>query len=133
MRRRSPTEVADGASSVTTRPTTHRLATSIAAVKYGWPIGSRCCSSTTITSTGVWPTWTCSSRPVTAGGTPPVGCNRRAASSPSRAATEGAGSSRAIRLHHRSPRGNPQATKGALALLELVTGHRRKDHPPASG
>ncbi|MGW2975410.1 hypothetical protein [Streptomyces mirabilis] len=51
--RHSPTEVADGASNVTTRPTTHRLATSIAAVRYGRPIGSRCRSSTTITSTGV--------------------------------------------------------------------------------
>jgi hypothetical protein len=50
----SPTKVADGASSVTTKPATHRLHTSIAAVRYGRPIGSRCRSSTTITSTGVW-------------------------------------------------------------------------------
>ena len=51
--RHSLTEVADGASSVTTMPSTHREHTSIASVRYGRPTGSRCFSSTTITSTGV--------------------------------------------------------------------------------
>jgi hypothetical protein len=51
--RHSPTDVADGDSNVTTIPTTHLERTSIAIVRYGRPTGSRCCSSTTITSTGV--------------------------------------------------------------------------------
>ena len=51
--RHNPTEVADGASNVTTSPTTDRLHTSIPAETYGRATGNRSRSTTTITSTGV--------------------------------------------------------------------------------
>lgn len=95
--RHKPTDKADGASSVTTSPTTHRLATSIAAVTYGRPTGNRCRSSTTIRSTGVWSICTCSSSPSTTGPRPPAETSDRAASLPSRAVITLAGSNDRIR------------------------------------
>ena len=104
--RHNPTEVADGASNVTTSPTTHRLHTQIAAVTYGRPIGNRCRSSTTITSTGVWSICTRSARSRRSAGGVRVGAFPRR-----------------HRLHrvqlldaaqHRPPRRNPQATHPAL-------------------
>ena len=95
--RHSPTEVADGASSVTTMPSTQREHTSIAIVRYGRPTGSRYCSSTTITSTGVWSAWTCCSSSVISGGTPPAALSVRAASLPSLADVAFTGSSWAMR------------------------------------
>ncbi|WP_231618547.1 hypothetical protein [Nonomuraea sp. SBT364] len=95
--RHSPADNAEGASSVTNKPTTHRLATSIAAVTYGRPIGSRCCSSTTSRSTDVWSICTCCSRPSMLGGSPPADRRRRAPSAPFRAVAAAAGSSASIR------------------------------------
>jgi hypothetical protein len=97
--RHSPTDSADGASKVTTRPMMQWLNTSIATVTYGRPTGSRCQTSTTVTSTMVWPIWTCSNTAPAAGATPAADRSARAASDPgpSRAAIPLTGSSLAMR------------------------------------
>ncbi|CAM3167252.1 hypothetical protein PSFL111601_08970 [Pseudomonas floridensis] len=95
--RHRPTETADGASSVTTMPSTQRVNTSMARVKYGRPIGCRSRSSTTIRSMTVWSICTCSSGMVTSGGMPPAPCKGRAASCPPRLRAIFAGCSPAIR------------------------------------
>nr|ABO36561.1 putative transposase [uncultured bacterium pMCBF6] len=78
-------------------PTTQRVNTSMARVRYGRPIGCRSRSSTTIRSMTVWSICTCSSGAETGGGTPPTPCRMRDASWPSRSRVVLSGSRLAIR------------------------------------
>lgn len=81
--RHNPTDTADGGSKVMTIPTSVRLYTSIATVKYGRPIDRRSRSSTMTTSMTVWSICTCSRIEPITGTSPPAACNGLTASAPS--------------------------------------------------